>query len=368
MTRSVCTSTMIGGFLLDALLCLGLAVGAEPTTGNQALRLNSQSDFVRVADSQSLHSFTSAITIEAWFKALSFAPNNGDWKRQSYYKPTREQIAQDALYGWVHDDNFNGIMSRSDSLTRVNAVLRTQSHPAVSILLMNRRPNGKIRHLRRVSSWASANRIQTSAIRIGRVDSMACRIVRSFSALLCLLGPVASAMAAITIDGVEDRKVYSNRVAFTVRPEAGFEYTAELNGTPVAVGTAVEVAEPDYYELSVRRMNSLTSIEENEFIQFIVRATDRGNAEWGLPRWTPYPMIDSAAAEFAGATLQIVAPAEYPLGLEIPIIARVEDPSGHRVGVTGVVTAAEFEAHPLRLLRGVGSAFLPAATTTGDVS
>jgi proline iminopeptidase len=40
---------------------------------------------------------------------------NGDWKRQSYYKPTREQLAQTALYGWVHDfdHNFNGVMSRS---------------------------------------------------------------------------------------------------------------------------------------------------------------------------------------------------------------------------------------------------------------
>ncbi|UCD51558.1 MAG: alpha/beta fold hydrolase [Phycisphaerales bacterium] len=38
---------------------------------------------------------------------------NGDWKRQSYYRPTREQIARIALYGWVHDNGFNGIMSRS---------------------------------------------------------------------------------------------------------------------------------------------------------------------------------------------------------------------------------------------------------------
>jgi len=38
---------------------------------------------------------------------------NGDWKRQSYYKPTRERIAQIASYGWVHDNNFNGVMSRS---------------------------------------------------------------------------------------------------------------------------------------------------------------------------------------------------------------------------------------------------------------
>jgi proline iminopeptidase len=41
---------------------------------------------------------------------------NGDWKRQNYYKPTREQLAQTALYGWVHDfdRNFNGVMGRSE--------------------------------------------------------------------------------------------------------------------------------------------------------------------------------------------------------------------------------------------------------------
>lgn len=207
-----------------------------------------------------------------------------------------------------------------------------------------------------------------SISRIGRVAHMPSRIVWSLLLVLCFVVLGTPVMAAITIDGLEDKKVYSNRVAFTVQPEAGFEYTAELNDTPVAVGTAVEVAEPDYYELSVRRTDSLTSVEESAFIQFIVRATDRGNAEWGLPRWTPCHAIDSAAAEFADATLQVVAPAEYPLGLEIPVIARVEDAQGNRLGVTGVVTAAGFEAHPLRLLRGVGSAFLPAATTTGDVS
>jgi proline iminopeptidase len=38
---------------------------------------------------------------------------NGDWKRQSYYKPSPERIAQIALYEWVQDRDFNGIMSRS---------------------------------------------------------------------------------------------------------------------------------------------------------------------------------------------------------------------------------------------------------------
>ncbi len=33
---------------------------------------------------------------------------NGDWKRQNYYKPSLERMAQMALYEWDHDDDFNG--------------------------------------------------------------------------------------------------------------------------------------------------------------------------------------------------------------------------------------------------------------------
>jgi proline iminopeptidase len=35
---------------------------------------------------------------------------NGDWKRQLYYRPTREDVARTALYGWKHDDKFRGPM------------------------------------------------------------------------------------------------------------------------------------------------------------------------------------------------------------------------------------------------------------------
>ncbi len=40
---------------------------------------------------------------------------NGDWKRQSFYRPTMEEFAQTALYDWKHDfDNyFNSRMSSS---------------------------------------------------------------------------------------------------------------------------------------------------------------------------------------------------------------------------------------------------------------
>jgi len=181
------------------------------------------------------------------------------------------------------------------------------------------------------------------------------------ASFLCLLLSGASAWAAISIEGVEDTEVYKDRVSFLVRTEAGFDYTAELNGKPIATDVRIEIDEPEYYELSVQRQERSSGAEESRLVQFIVRASDRGNSEWGLPRWTPYPTIDSAAAEFAGARLEIVTPAEYPMGLEIPVIARIENPSGNRVGVNGFITAASFEGHPLRLLRGVGSVFLPPA-------
>ena len=131
---------------------------------------------------------------------------------------------------------------------------------------------------------------------------------------LCLLLSASSGLAAITVEGVTDKKVYADRVAFTVRSEAGFEFTATLNGRPVAVDVRTEVNEPEYYELKVLQQRKSTRTEESRLVRFIVRASDRGSSEWGLPRWTPYPMIDSAAAEFAGARLVIVTPAQYPAG------------------------------------------------------
>jgi len=39
---------------------------------------------------------------------------NGDWKRQNFYRPSPDRLAQGALYEWAHDLNFNGIMNQSE--------------------------------------------------------------------------------------------------------------------------------------------------------------------------------------------------------------------------------------------------------------
>ncbi len=188
--------------------------------------------------------------------------------------------------------------------------------------------------------------------------------MRNCAFVLVLLLEAGVGLAQISVEGVADREVYRDQISFTVHSEPGFEYAASLNGEPIPTDVSVEVTEPQYYELSVERRLVPSGIEDSVLIRFIVRASERADTEWGLPVWTPYPSIPSASSEFDGARLEIVAPAQYPVGLDIPVVARVRGESGRRVGVNGTVTAD----HPLRLLRGVGSVFLPAATEAGILS
>lgn len=61
---------------------------------------------------------------------------NGDWKRQQFYRPSRERIAQIALYEWVNDDNFNGIMSGSHQ--RVDLTGAFRENPIPTLILEGR--------------------------------------------------------------------------------------------------------------------------------------------------------------------------------------------------------------------------------------
>ena len=55
-------------------------------------------------------------------------------------------------------------------------------------------------------------------------------------------------------------------------------------------------------------------------------------------------------------------PGQYPAGLEIPVVVRVEDFAGEQTRrVNGWVTNSGVAAPAFRVLRGVGHGFLPAA-------
>ncbi|HOW66506.1 MAG TPA: alpha/beta hydrolase, partial [Verrucomicrobiota bacterium] len=79
-------------------------VGASPAA---ELNLDStrQYDFLSRQERrriQEIYDDASLTPVEAIFNAHAA----GDWKRQHYYRPTVEQLARGALYGWKHDPNF----------------------------------------------------------------------------------------------------------------------------------------------------------------------------------------------------------------------------------------------------------------------
>lgn len=171
------------------------------------------------------------------------------------------------------------------------------------------------------------------------------------------------AFGQITIDGIADKANYNNSVTYRVQTQAGFTDAAFLNGLPVPGGVFNTITRPDYYELFVHRTNDASSAVTTQLVRFLVNASERADSEWGLPRHTPFPLVQSSSNEFAGARLRLIAPQAFPAGYEIPIVAWVVDEDGHAVRANGLLTAPE---HPsIQVRRGVGSGFLASNNPAG---
>ncbi|MBC7362929.1 MAG: alpha/beta hydrolase [Candidatus Aminicenantes bacterium] len=58
---------------------------------------------------------------------------NGDWKRQHFYKPSKEKLSQIALYEWKHDTGFNDAMSQHSR--KINLKGAFENCPISTILI-----------------------------------------------------------------------------------------------------------------------------------------------------------------------------------------------------------------------------------------
>ena len=181
------------------------------------------------------------------------------------------------------------------------------------------------------------------------------KFIRLFVVLSCFAA-VISAQAQFTITGVADKATYNDTVTLTIGTQAGYNYNATLNWKPVATGVAVVVNKPDFYELRVDATNTTTSAVTSQYLRFIVNASERVGTEWGLPAHVPFPVIQSSSAEFVGARLRVLTPANFPTGYEIPVVAWVVDEDNHAVRANGLLSAAG--QNSIQLKRGTGSGFL----------
>jgi len=189
-------------------------------------------------------------------------------------------------------------------------------------------------------------------------------VVSAFLAFLAFLFPL---QAQLTINGVVDKTSYNNAVSFTVVTEPGYTYAVFLNSDSVPAGMPVTVDQPDFYQLSVQRIDDSTSAVTNRLIRFIVAASDRLGTELGLPRQVPWPLIQSSTNEAVGASLHLMMPADFPVGYEIPFVAWLSssDLSQQPVRANGLLAAP---GHPaIQVRRGIGSGFLGSTNAPGEL-
>ncbi|MEY2409310.1 MAG: hypothetical protein QOF48_1980, partial [Verrucomicrobiota bacterium] len=172
--------------------------------------------------------------------------------------------------------------------------------------------------------------------------------------------------AQISISGVADKSTYNDSVTLTVAAQANYNYNATLNWKSIAVGTAMVVNKPDFYELRVDATNQTTSAVTSQYLRFIVNSSERVGTEWGLPPHIPFPTIQSSTAEFSAAHLRLVLPAAFPAGYPIPMVAWVVDDQDHAVRANGFLQNAETALFQLK--RGVGSGFLKPLAAPGALN
>jgi hypothetical protein len=193
----------------------------------------------------------------------------------------------------------------------------------------------------------------------------------SYRAWLALSGLAVSlssarAQAPLAINGVVDRGDYADSVTLSVPAASGYTYSARLDGKPIPLDVNVVVTNVDYHQLSVFRTNLSTLAITNREIGFVVHGSIYGTTERGIPAWTPYPVINATAAELASAQLRVIVPQDFPMGLEIPVVAWIEKEDGAAVRANALLTAPGQPS--MQLFRGAGSGFLAATNPAGLLS
>jgi len=189
--------------------------------------------------------------------------------------------------------------------------------------------------------------------------------MKPFRILQLLLVSATMSRAAVTPTTL-NRSRTATSVTITATGTSAF-----LDGAAFPLGVATAVTAIGYHELVVTDP-ALTP--QTQTYAFIVRNPERSSTEDGIPTMRPWRLVMDAPTAFAGQRLTVMAPAVYPLGLPVPVVARLTkgEGAGAMTGdplfLNGVVRAGNYPANPVLVRRGWGSTILPGATVAGGVS
>ncbi|MBP7950229.1 MAG: hypothetical protein KA004_11275 [Verrucomicrobiales bacterium] len=182
---------------------------------------------------------------------------------------------------------------------------------------------------------------------------------------LLLLVSTHCAVAGVTPNPL-DRKRYTTSVTITATGTA-----ATLDGAAFPLNVATAVTSVGYHELTVTDPGTTPNTITH---RFIIKNSERGGTEDGIPTMRPYRIVNDAPSAFASGQLLVMAPSAFPKDLPVPVVARlVKGPSfgataGEPLFLNGIVSAFSAPASSLRLRRGWGSTILPPQSSDGALN
>lgn len=90
-------------------------IGSSPLLQDDGLNGSRQYDYISEEEKQKIKEIYKLYRNDeiSFLQLLYNKEINGDWKRQNFYKPTKEEVIRASLYEWVNDKGFNRTMSSS---------------------------------------------------------------------------------------------------------------------------------------------------------------------------------------------------------------------------------------------------------------
>jgi len=162
----------------------------------------------------------------------------------------------------------------------------------------------------------------------------------------------------IVLDDLVDMEVYAEGMKVDCRYYAG-KFTSRIlvNQTIYNAPEMVNIDRAGYYRIEIFTKNS--SADATDVIRMVILDPERGEAEWGLPPWTP----EEVETEIIGTQeIELIYPGNIPEGYSFPLVVVVDGQLTQSiVNLEGKVGSNSF-----LIKRGVGSIWIPGENMAAD--
>ena len=184
--------------------------------------------------------------------------------------------------------------------------------------------------------------------------------IPALTLLVAALGQVRTS-GEVVVDGISDKQVANGPVRIRVNKTGSAPAKHWLDGSRIPAGTLFDVSRPGFHELNSVEQLPGPEGEQFHLVRFVIQS-ERGQAEWAMPPWTPLPLVASGQAMNANAEgtvrLELFMPTSFPAGLALPMVAMMMDQQNRRANYNGQLEFPRQGENTIAMKRGVGSGLL----------